>query len=68
MELGKIIYVLMIGVLIVIWWVGIWGLIETGVHYYARNSIPRALAIYSLLVTIVIIVIFYNPVIVDHFI
>jgi hypothetical protein len=68
MELGKIIYVLMIGVLIVIWWVGIWGLIETGVHYYARNSIPRALTIYSLLVTIVFVIIFYNPVIVDHFI
>ena len=65
MEFGKI---LLISFLIVIWWIGSWGIVETLIHQYIRGSTMKALWVYGSMILFVITVVYFNPQIIDHFI
>jgi len=57
-----------LGFLIVLWWVGLWGLIETIVQQFIRGSVKKAIMIYSSMIAFVALVIYLNPNILEHFI
>lgn len=53
--------IVFIGILVVVWWVGVWGIIETLIHLYAKGCPKKSLFIYCLLVSMVIGIIYLNP-------
>jgi len=57
-----------LGFLIVFWWVGLWGIIETVVQQFTRGSATKALLVYGFMVAFVIVIIYLNPGILEHFI
>jgi hypothetical protein len=65
MELPKVFFV---SLLIVIWWIGSWGLIELGVQYFVRGSMKNAVLIYSSMILFVITIVYFNPAVLEHFI
>jgi len=65
MEIGQI---LLLSLLIVVWWMGLWGFIETIIFQYIRGSSARALNIYGSMIVFVILVMYLNPTIVEHLI
>lgn len=52
---------ILIGILIVIWWVGVWGLIETCVQQFTNGNPLKSCVIYGSMVLFVILVVFLNP-------
>jgi hypothetical protein len=58
---------LVIGFLVVIWWVGLWGMIEIAIHEFARGSVKKAFFVYASMVSFVILIILTNPTITEHF-
>ena len=52
---------LLLSVLIIAWWVGVWGLCEMGVEAYARGSAMRRCIAYCVLVGVVVGYILLNP-------
>ena len=65
MEFGQI---LLISLLIVVWWIGSWGIIETIIHQYIRGSTSKALFVYGSMIIFVVLVVYLNPTIVEHLI
>ena len=57
--------ILLIGLLVVIWWIGVWGLIETVLADLIKTN---PLAVYGSMVVFVIIVVLVNPSLLEHFI
>jgi len=49
-----------ISLLVIIWWVGVWGCIETMVHSYAKNP-NDAFCIYFSLAAFVLAFFIFNP-------
>ncbi len=59
---------LLVGFLIVLWWVSLWGLIETILHPFIKGSPGRALAVYGTLFVVVAGILFVNPDWVEYFV
>ena len=57
--------ILLTGLLIVIWWIGIWGLIETLLADLIKTN---PLAVYGSMVAFVLIVVWVKPSLLEHFI
>ncbi len=53
--------ILLLSVLVIAWWIGVWGLCEIGVEAYARGSVVRRCIAYGTLVLVVIAYILWNP-------
>ena len=60
--------VLAIGFLVVLWWVGLWGIIELAVQNFSKGSSTKAFFAYALMVLFVIMIIYLNPTVLEHFI
>ena len=60
--------ILLLGLLIVIWWIGIWGVVETLIHLYIRGNTARALFVYSSMIMIVLFYVYLNPTLIDYFV
>ena len=58
---------IVLGFLIVLWWVGVWGIIETVVQQLVKGSPTKAIFIYGSMVAFVILIIYLNPSIIQHF-
>lgn len=56
-----------VGFLVVLWWVGIWGIIELAVHYFAKGSSVKAFFAYAAMVLFVVLVLYVRPVSLEHF-
>ncbi len=54
--------VLLLGVLVIFWWAGVWGILEILVQ-----KTKRPLLFYSLMVGFVILVVFSHPELLEHF-
>ncbi len=54
--------VLLLGVLVIFWWAGVWGILEILVQ-----KTKRPLLFYSLMVTFVVAVVFSHPELLEHF-
>ena len=57
-----------IGFLVVLWWVGLWGIIELAVQNFSKGSSIKAFFAYALMVLFVIMIIYLNPTVIEHFI
>ncbi len=54
--------VLLLGVLVIFWWAGVWGILEILVQ-----KTKRPLLFYSLMVAFVVVVVFSHPELLEHF-
>lgn len=64
-ETGDILFV---ALLLVVWWVGLWGLIETILHTIIKGSTQKAILIYSSLVLSVLVIVYAKPQLLEHFV
>ncbi len=53
--------------IVILWWVGIWGLSETVMSYFVKNSLVSRFAIYTGLLLVVLFAIWSEPDIIEHF-
>lgn len=53
--------VLPLAILIVFWWIGMWGLIETVIQPFIKNSYWTAIAVYSAIIAIVLLIVSVYP-------
>ena len=53
--------VLPLAVLIVFWWIGMWGLVETVIQPFIKNSYWTAIAVYSAMIAVVLLIINVHP-------
>lgn len=59
--------VLAIGFLVVLWWVGLWGIIELAVQNFSKGSSTKAFFAYAAMVLFVVIIIYLKPTTIEHF-
>jgi hypothetical protein len=57
--------ILLVGLLVVIWWIGVWGLIETLLGDLIKKN---PLAVYGSMVAFVIVIIYLKPELLEHFV
>jgi hypothetical protein len=60
--------ILFIALLLVLWWIGVWGLIETLLHTFIRGSTQKAILVYSSLIATVILIVWAKPQLLEHFV
>ncbi len=48
-------------VLLILWWVGVWGIADTIIHLVFKGQTMKELAVYIGLVSIVLVFLFLNP-------
>jgi hypothetical protein len=53
--------------LLVLWWIGVWGLAELLINSVTRGSILMQVFIYMSIITLVISLIYLRPDLVEHF-
>lgn len=57
--------ILLIGLLVVIWWIGVWGLIETLLADLIQTN---PLGVYGSMVAFVVVVVWAKPGLLEHFV
>ena len=60
--------ILLIALLLVLWWIGVWGLIDTLLHQFIRGSTQKAIVVYGAIIALVIIIVWSKPELLEHFI
>ena len=50
-----------LALIIVIWWIGVWGLIETIIQPFIKNSYWAAIGVYGAMIAIVILIVYLYP-------
>lgn len=53
--------------LLVVWWIGLWGLIEILIHQFTKNSVMAKAIMYMGLLGLVAGTVALNPAILEHF-
>jgi hypothetical protein len=59
---------LFIALVIVVWWMGVWGLLDTILHFYIQGKPQRALVIYGLMVASVLAFVAFKPQVLERFV
>ena len=57
-----------LALLIVLWWVSVWGLVETFLQPFIKGSPSRALAVYGTLFVSVAAILVFFPELLEHFV
>jgi uncharacterized membrane protein HdeD (DUF308 family) len=57
---------LVYSVLLIAWWIGVWGIADTVIHMFFKGQTMKELAVYIGLVTLVLFVIFVHPEFLDR--
>jgi hypothetical protein len=52
---------LLVSFVIILWWIGIWGFVETLVHQYSKGCPIRALTVYTGIMIVVICSVIVHP-------
>jgi hypothetical protein len=52
--------------LIIFWWIGIWGIADTLIHMVFKGETMKELGVYIFFVVTVLLVIFLQPELLDH--
>ena len=60
--------ILLIALLLVLWWIGVWGLVETILHHFIRGSTQKAILMYSSIIVVVLVIVWAKPTLLEHFI
>ena len=50
-----------LAILIVFWWIGIWGLVDTILHPFIKNKFWVAIGVYSAMIVAVLLIVNLNP-------
>ena len=50
-----------LALIIVIWWIGIWGLIETIIQPFIKNNYWAAIGVYGMIISSVLIIMYMYP-------
>lgn len=58
----------LVALLIVLWWISVWGLVETFLQPLIQGSPTRALAVYGTLFIAVGAVLLFRPDLLEHFV
>jgi hypothetical protein len=57
--------ILLVGILVVVWWVGVWGLIETILGDLIKKN---PLAVYGSMVALVTVIVYMKPHLLEYFV
>ncbi len=60
--------ILMIAFVVVLFWIGVWGLFDTLLQQFIKGSVWNAVGIYGGLVVVVFLIVQVRPHILEHFI
>ena len=53
-------------ILVILWWIGVWGLADTIIHLVFKGQTMKELMVYVGLISVVLVVIFLYPEFLDH--
>ena len=53
-------------IIMIIWWIGVWGISDTVIHLLFKGHTMKELGIYIFFVVTVLFIIFVHPEILDH--
>jgi hypothetical protein len=53
-------------VILILWWIGVWGIADTVIHLVFKGETMKELGVYIFFVVTVLAVVFVNPEIIDH--
>ena len=53
--------------LLIVWWIGVWGIADTVIHLLFKGETLKELGVYILMVTFVLCLLVLNPDLVKHF-
>jgi hypothetical protein len=53
-------------IILILWWVGIWGIANTVIHLIFKGDTLKELGVYLFLVMTILVLIFVNPELVDR--
>lgn len=56
-----------VALLIVLWWVGVWGFVDTLLHLFIKGSPKVALLVYGTLAVVVAIILYRSPQLREYF-
>lgn len=54
-----------LALLIVFWWIGMWGLIETVIQPFIKNNYWSAIAIYGAMIAVVLLIVSVYPMVLE---
>jgi hypothetical protein len=57
--------VILIALIILIWWLGVWGLIETIIQPFIKNNYWAAIGVYGAMISSVLIIMYVHPPVLD---
>ena len=58
----------LVGVLVMVWWIGVWGLVETLLQEFIQGSFGRAVGTYVTIIAGCLLVVYSNPQVLHYFI
>jgi hypothetical protein len=50
------------------WWIGTWGLIDTILNQFIKASVSKAIFVYTSIIVVVLVIVYLNPTLLEHFI
>lgn len=53
-------------VILIIWWIGVWGIADTIIHLVFQGETMKELGVYIFFVTLVLFIIFLHPEIIER--
>ena len=59
---------LFLALVIVVWWMGVWGLLDTLLHLFIRGNTVRAIVLYSLMIVAVLVFVSIRPDVLERFV
>jgi hypothetical protein len=57
---------LVYSLLLIIWWIGVWGIADTVIHMVFKGQTMKELGVYIGFVSLVLLVVFVNPEFLDR--
>lgn len=61
-------HILFLSILIILWWIALWGLLDTLLHSFIAGSRTKALFVYSSILTFVVGITWIRPDLLEHFV
>lgn len=53
--------------ILIVWWIGVWGIADTVIHMVFKGETMKELGVYITMVTLVLLLLFLNPDLTQHF-
>lgn len=53
--------------LLIVWWIGVWGIADTVIHLVFKGETMKELGVYILMITVVLALVVFNPDLIKHF-